>query len=230
MSIEKPWNGRVMLVTGPTGGLGGAFARAAAERGATVVLAGRRIRQVERLLDEIIALGSVDSAIYPINFEGATPLDYEELFTTVERECGRLDLLFHGAAQFEGLMSIEQMGAESWLKPFQVNCHAAQWLTQTALPLLLANKGQIVFPLEDPERIQNAYWNAYGASKAAVAVIAHHYSEELETRGVRVHEFHPGPMRTQLRARAYFGEDANTIPTADSKLPPLLAAIQAHWS
>lgn len=218
-----------MLVTGPTGGLGGAFARAAAERGASVVLAGRRMRQVERLLDELLALGGTDSAIYPINFEGASPLDYEELFTTVERECGRLDLLFHGAAQFEGLMSIEQMGAESWLKPFQVNCHAQQWLTQTALPLLLASKGQVVFPLEDPERISKAYWNAYAASKAAAAMMARHYAEELETRGVRVHEFHPGPMRTQLRARAYFGEDANSVPTPDSKLPPLLAAINAHW-
>ncbi|MBK8283802.1 MAG: SDR family NAD(P)-dependent oxidoreductase [Ahniella sp.] len=226
----RPWTGRVVLVTGPTGGLGGAFARAAARRGATLVLAGRHMRQVERLLDEVIELGGTDSAIYPINFEGASPLDYEQLAATVERECGRLDVLVHAAAQFEGLISIEEIGAESWLKPFQVNCHAAQWLTQTTLSMLLASKGQIVFPLEDEERIQRPFWNAYGASKAALATMARHYAEELESRSVRVHEFRPGPMRTALRAKAYFGEDSNTVPLADSKLPPLFAAMDAHWA
>ena len=37
-------------------------------------------------------------------------------------------------------------------------------------------------------------------------------------------------MRTALRAKAYFGEDSNTVPLADSKLPPLFAAMDAHWA
>lgn len=228
--LDRPWSGRVVLVTGPTGGLGEAFARAAATRGATVVLAGRRMRQVERLLDALIELGGTDSAIYPINFEGAGPVEYEELANTIGRECGRLDAIVHAAAQFEGLIAIEQVGAETWLKAFQVNCHAVHWINQTCMPLLLESKGQIVFPLEDPDTMRKPFWNAYGASKAALAVMARHYAEELGNRGVRVHEFSPGPMRTPLRARAWFGEDSNTVPTADSRLPPLLAAMDAHWA
>jgi len=229
VAIGRPWAGRVILITGPTGGLGDAFARVAARRGATLVLAGRRMRQVERLLDDVLALGGVDSAIYPVNFEGASPLDYEEMASTIERECNRLDAVVHAAVQFEGLIGIDQIGAESWLKPFQVNCHAAHWITQTCLPLITKAKGQIVFPLEDALTMQKPFWNAYGASKAALAVMARHYAEEMESRGVRVHEFFPGPMRTALRAKAWFGEDANTIPLAEERLPPLLDAMDAHW-
>ncbi|PXA09673.1 SDR family NAD(P)-dependent oxidoreductase, partial [Staphylococcus pseudintermedius] len=68
--------GRVVLVTGAYGGLGSAVARAAARAGATVVITGKRKRQLEQLYDAMVAEGLPEPVIHPLDREAATPRDY----------------------------------------------------------------------------------------------------------------------------------------------------------
>ena len=71
--------GRVVLVTGAYGGLGGAVARAATRAGATVVITGKRKRQLEQLYDAMLAEGLSDPVIHPLDMEVATPREYTEI-------------------------------------------------------------------------------------------------------------------------------------------------------
>ena len=86
---------RVVLVTGAGDGIGRAVSLACATHGATVVLAGKTVKKLEAVYDEIEQAGGPQPAIYPINLEGATPTDYDQLTQTIESRLERLDGLVH---------------------------------------------------------------------------------------------------------------------------------------
>jgi NAD(P)-dependent dehydrogenase (short-subunit alcohol dehydrogenase family) len=215
---------RVVLVTGATGGLGRATSLAAAAAGATVIILGRKVRQLEALYDEIERNGGAKPAVYPMDLAGATPRDYADLADSVERECGRLDAIVHAAAHFDGLQPFDQQTPEEWWRTQQVNLTAPLQLTQACLPLLRsAPDAAIVFVLDDPARMGKAFWGGYGVAKHALAGLASIVHEETETSRVRTHALLPGPMRTTLRRAAYYGENTMMHPEPD------VAAAHVVW-
>lgn len=216
--------GRVVLVTGATGGLGHATSLAAAASGATVVLLGRKVRALEALYDEIEKSGGAQPAVYPMDLAGATPRDHADLIAAIERECGRLDGLVHAAAHFDGLQPFDQQTPEEWFRTQQVNVTAPFQITQAALPLMRKSAdAAIVFVLDDPARVGNAFWGGYGIAKHALAGLASIVHEETERSPVRTHALLPGPMRTVLRRAAYYGEDTLMHPEPD------FAAAAVTW-
>ncbi len=206
---------RVVLITGATGGLGRACALACARAGATVVLAGRKVRPLEKLYDELEALDAKKPAIYPIDLEGATPDDYANMAEAIRLQCGRLDGIVHAAVHFDGLRPIDQIKPSDWMRTQHVAVNAPFLLTQACLPLLRERAdAAVVFVLDDAQRVGKAFWGSYGVSKAAVAALASILHEETENGSVRTHALLPPPMRTALRRMAYFGED-----TLERELP-----------
>ena len=205
--------GRVVLVTGATGGLGRPCALAAAAAGATVVLSGRRVRALEGVYDVIERLGAPTPAIYPMDLLGATPKDHAELAATIEREFGRLDGLVHAAAHFDTLQPFEQQKPEEWARAQHVNVTAPFLSTSACMPLLrAAPDAAIVFVLDDLERVSRAFWGGYGVAKHALRGLASIVHEETDSSSVRTHALLPGPMRTALRRAAYYGEDTMARP------------------
>lgn len=206
--VPTALEGRTVLLVGATGGLGRASALACAEAGASVVLLGRKVSALEKLYDEIEALGGSAPAIYPLNLEGATPADYEELAATLERECGGLDGLVHAAAHFAGLQPLAQLKPEEWMRVLQVNLNGPFLLTQALLPLLQRSAdASVVFVEDDPARMRKSFWGAYGVAKAALSGLAAILHDETENTSVRVASLLPPPMRSALRRMAYFGEN-----------------------
>ena len=127
-------------ITGASGGLGRACALACARAGATVVLAGRKVRPLESLYDELEALGAPTPAIYPINLEGATPDDHASLAEAIRIQCGRLDAIVHAAVLFDGLRPVEQIKPADWLRIQQVAEETAV-VTCQGSPLLDSGNG-----------------------------------------------------------------------------------------
>ena len=210
-------SGRIVLVTGATGGLGRAAALAATSAGAGVVLLGRKLRAVEKAYDELVALGAAKPAIYPLDLAGATPRDYADLADTIERECGRLDGIVHAAAHFDSLQPVADIAPQEWMRALHVNLSAPFLLTQACLPLLRQSAdASVVFVLDDPERMGKAFWGGYGVAKHALAGLACILHEETENGPVRVHALLPAPMRTALRRAAYYGENTLALPLPDA--------------
>jgi len=222
---------RIVLIVGASGGLGRASALAAAKAGANVVLLGRKVRALEKVYDEIVALNLAAPALYPLDLSGATPRDYEELATTIEREYRRLDGIVHAAAHFDGLRPASEIAPEEWMRALHVNLTAPFLMTQACLPLLqTAADASVVFVLDDPARMGKAYWGGYGAAKHAVAGIASILHEETENSSVRVHALLPAPMRTALRRTAYFGENTLALPTPDASAAAVVYLLGAEGS
>jgi NAD(P)-dependent dehydrogenase (short-subunit alcohol dehydrogenase family) len=208
---------RVVLVTGATGGLGRASALAIARAGATPVLLGRKVRALEKLYDEIVALGGAHPAIYPLDLEGATPRDYEEMADGVDQEFGRLDGIVNAAAHFSGLQPAAAIDPMDWLRTLHVNLSAPFLLLQACLPLLgKADGASVVFVLDDLDRVGRAHWGSYGAAKHALAGLVSTLNQENEDGALRVHALLPPPMRTALRRTAYFGENSLQLPLPET--------------
>ena len=210
-------SGRIVLITGASGGLGRAAALAAAKAGATLVLLGRKVRAMEKVYDEIVALGAAKPAIFPLDLAGATPRDYADMADAIERECGRLDGIVHAAAHFDGLQPAADIKPEEWMRALHVNLSAPFLLTQACLPLLRqSSDASVVFVLDEPSRMGKAFWGGYGVAKHALAGLVSILHEELENGPVRVHALLPAPMRTALRRAAYYGENTLALPPPDA--------------
>jgi NAD(P)-dependent dehydrogenase (short-subunit alcohol dehydrogenase family) len=204
--------GRVILVTGASGGLGSALARACAAAGAQVVLSGRNVRKLEAVYDAIVAAESPRPSIAPLDLERADASHYGALADAVRNEFGRLDGLVHAAAALGERAPIEHYDVLKWLKVMHVNVNAAFIVTQALLPLLrLSADASVVFTSSGVSIQGRAYWGAYAASKAGTENLAETLADELESTTVRVNVLNPGATRTRMRKRAYPAEDSAKV-------------------
>jgi NAD(P)-dependent dehydrogenase (short-subunit alcohol dehydrogenase family) len=211
--------GRTILVTGAHGGLGSEAAKACARAGASVVLLGRRVPKLGRVYDAIKATGP-EPALYPLDLAGADPADYEALAERIAGEFGGLHGVLHCAAEFNGLAPLEATSPEAFLRTLHVNLTAPWLLTQACLPWLRkAGDSAVVFVTDDPARVGMAYWGAYGLAKKGLAALVAQLGAETAASGVRVSGLEPGPMRTDLRARAYADEAMLRVPAASAYAP-----------
>jgi NAD(P)-dependent dehydrogenase (short-subunit alcohol dehydrogenase family) len=227
MSTSDLLAGRTLLVVGAHGALGSELARAAARAGAQVVLLGRRVPKLGQVYDQLVADGSPEPAIYPLDLEGASPSDYEQLAETLRRETGGLHGLFVAAAEFRGLASIENGDPLDLVRAIHVNLTAPVLLIRALLPLLrasasAASPAQIVLTLENLERVSRAYWGGYGIAKHGLEGALSVLAQELDGGPVRIRGFRPGPMRSNLRAKAYFAEDPGQWPPAAELAPRVI--------
>lgn len=201
-----PLRDRVVLVAGAHGGLGAAASVACARAGATLVLLGRKVAKLNRVYDAVSAVGP-EPLLYPLDLEGASADDYAEMAQRIEAELGRLDGVLHCAAEFRGLTPLLQTDPAAFARAIHVNLTARWWLSQACIPLLAkADDAALVFTLDDPQRVGQAYWGGYGLAQHALAALVGMLQAELANSRIRVSGLQPGPMRTPLRAKAYVEE------------------------
>ncbi len=225
MDFEKNLlEGKVVLVTGAAGGIGEVVSKTFAQQGATVILLGRTISKLEKLYDQIEQAGYPQPAIYPLNLEGATPHDYEELANRLGEEFGRLDGLVHNAATLGGLTPIEHYDVARWYQVLQVNLSAPFMLTKACLPLLKqSNAASVIFTTDAIAKQPKAYWGAYSVAKAGIENMSKMLAEELEQQGnVRFNCLDPCATKTFFRARIYPGENPQTLPLPETLMPAYL--------
>ena len=228
-SASSGLDGRVILVTGATGGFGQAASMALASHGATVVLLARNLRKVEALYDQIEQAGYPTPAIYPMNLEGATEHDYLEMANNLETELGRLDGLLHCAAMLGTPTLFAQSDAETWYKVHQVNLHAPYLLTRACLPLLTQSAhASILFMVDDKT---GAYWDAYQVSKQGLIAMAGLLAREYADTALFCNCYNPGKTRTALQLRAFPAADNNdSLPLPEEHINALLYLLSNDCS
>lgn len=215
---------RRILITGAGDGIGRAVALACAQHGASVILLGRTAKKLEKVYDEIERQGWPQPALLPLDLATASPLHYEQLAQTVEKELGRLDGLLHNAADAGTLTPLEHYTPEMWFRVMQVNLNAAWLLTRACLPLLhKSTDASIIFTTADVGRQGRAYWGAHGVSCFGLEGMMQILADELATEGkIRVNSLNPGTVRTGLRSRLYPGEDRDALPAPETIMPAYL--------
>jgi NAD(P)-dependent dehydrogenase (short-subunit alcohol dehydrogenase family) len=214
-------SGRVIMVTGAGRGIGEAAAKAYASHGATVLLLGKTEENLNRVYDEIEAAGWPQAAVIPFNLETALPHQYDELAATLEREFGRLDGLLHNAGIIGPRTPIEQLSGDNFMRVMHINVNAAFMLTSTLLPLLkLSTEASVIFTSSSVGRKGRAYWGGYAVSKFALEGLMQVLADELDgVSTVRSNSINPGATRTDMRAKAYPGENPLVNPLPAEIMP-----------
>jgi NAD(P)-dependent dehydrogenase (short-subunit alcohol dehydrogenase family) len=219
--------GRVIVITGPTRGIGHAVALACARHGATVILVGRNVKKLEGVHAEIQALGQAEATIAPFDLEKAVASDYDTLATALMERYGRLDGLLHNASLLGMLAPVEHYDVPTWYRVMHVNVTAAFALTQVLIPALKQSPdASVLFTSSGVGRKGRAFWGAYAASKFAVEGFAQVLSSELEnTTNIRVNVLNPGATRTAMRLQAYPAENPETLALPEAITGPYLALL-----
>lgn len=215
----------VWLITGAGSGLGRATAIQAASRGVRVVLAGRSRRRLEDAATAVADQSAMEPAVLPMNLAGATMDDYAQVASMLEESMGRLDAVIHCAAQFTGLTPLHELKPEDMATILHVNVTAPWLLTRALLPLLNRQPSTVIWVDDADARRSNAFWGAYGLSKAALHKLQDSWAQELDaTSTVRMRLFGPPPMFTALRRLAF-----PALEPSDLAAPDQVADQLAHF-
>ncbi len=212
------FSGQVALVTGASRGIGAATAQALAADGAHVVMTGRDTKALETVEQAIFDAGGA-ATIAPVDLADADGI--ARLANAVAERWGKLDILVHAAAILPQLTAVADIDQVAFTKAITANTLATQALIARFDPLLRKSPdARLVYFTTSVATAPRAYWGAYAASKAAAEVLVDCYAQEVRNiTKVRVAIVDPGATRTAMRARAYPGEDPNSV-----KLPEVVAA------
>ncbi|RLV58565.1 YciK family oxidoreductase [Parashewanella curva] len=220
---QNSLSGKVILVTGAGSGIGRAAAIKYAQYGATVILLGRTVKKLEHVYDEIEQAGYPQPAIIPLDLKGATEQNYKDMADTIEEQFGKLDGLLHNASIVGALGPFEHIDIPTAEDIFKINVTSQIMVTKSLLPVMRkSDSASIVFTSSGVGRKGRAYWGPYAISKFATEGMMQVLADECENSVVRVNSINPGATRTEMRAKAYPGEDPLTLKTPEEIMPTYL--------
>lgn len=192
------------LLTGTTGGIGGAVAELLSERGHRLLLAGR---SAERLAEQAAALGGQADVL---TVDLADPAAMAAGLAG-QRLPVRLDGVVHSAGTVE-LGTVADTVAGDWARQLTVNLAGPAELTRILLPALRAAGGHVVFVNSGAGLRANPGWAAYAASKHGLRALADALRGEED--GLRVTTVYPGRTATEMQRKVRDQEGGTYDPAA----------------
>jgi 2-deoxy-D-gluconate 3-dehydrogenase len=193
-------HGKVAVVTGASGGLGGAMAEAVAEAGADLIVASRRRDRLDAIIAYADRLGRVCVPVV-CNVEDAEQV--RGVIKTAEEKFGRLDILINAAGATHRDPP-EDFPESAWDQVLNVNLKSVFVACQEAGRRMIAQRsGKIINVASMLSFTGGLYVPAYAASKGGVAQLTKALANEWARHNVQVNAIAPGYFRTELTKAIY---------------------------
>ena len=200
---------RIALITGATRGIGKAVSLALAKKKIHVILIGRTIGALEELSDDIKSFGG--SSTY-IQFDLRDLNRLYDISKEVKQRWGKLDILISNAAFLHNLTPLSHLSEKDWQISLNVNLSANWLLIKYFESLLLKSKnGKAIFITSGASEGFRPFWGAYAITKAGLDSMIRAWSSEMKETNLAIKLYDPGATKTQMRAKAYPGEDPDTL-------------------
>ena len=185
-------SGKSALITGASGGIGGAIARALHGAGATVALSGTRVEALEGLASEL----GENAHITPANLSDAESL--AALIGTAEEAMGAVDILINNAGLTRDMLSM-RLTDEDWQSVLDVNLTAAFSLSRGVMRGMMKRRwGRIINITSVVGVTGNPGQANYAASKAGLIGMSKSMAQEVASRGITVNCVAPGMIVTAM--------------------------------
>ncbi len=219
--------GKNALVTGATGGIGGAIARALHGRGATVAISGRQVDKLEALAAEL------KERVHVVPCDLADKAQVAGLVDAAIKKLGRLDILVNNAGLTKDNLFMV-MKDEQWDDVIAVNLTSTFMLMRAATRAMMRGKtgyGRIINISSVSGIVGNPGQGNYAASKAGMIGMTKSLAREVASRGITANCIAPGfistPM-TDVLTEQQVTTVMNAIPAQKFGTPDDIAAAAVY--
>ena len=189
--MSKALEGKVVLVTGASSGIGEATALALSAEGALVAVGARRAERLEALS------GKAPGEVLTLDLDVTDQESVRAAVAKTVERFGALDVLVNNAGV---MLSGPIAGADTteWTRMIETNLLGSMYAVHAALPYLLESKGTILQISSTSGRIATAYSGVYSATKFGINAFSEALRQEVTEQGVRVVLIEPGFVATEL--------------------------------
>jgi NAD(P)-dependent dehydrogenase (short-subunit alcohol dehydrogenase family) len=200
--------GKVALVTGGSRGIGKAIAVGLAGAGADVVLASRKLPDLEEAAKEIEGLGRKSLAV-------ATHVgrleEVNNLVTKVKDEFGRIDILVNNAGTNPTMEQAIDIGERAWDSIMNLNLKGLFFLSQAVAKLMKEQGGGKIINVASIEGITPGILPVYAISKAGVIMATKVMAQQWAKYGIRVNAIAPGLTKTRFSEALWSNPDILSV-------------------
>jgi NADP-dependent 3-hydroxy acid dehydrogenase YdfG len=193
--VSNNIDGKVIVITGASSGLGAAAARHLSSLGATVVLAARRADRIQALAEE---LNSGGGRALPVTTDLARFDQVKRLADGVLETYGRIDVLINNAGLMP-LSPLDRLKVDDWDRMIDVNIKGVLYGIAAVLPTMQRQKsGHIINVSSVAGHKVRPGSTVYSATKTAVRVISEGLRQEVKPYNIRTTVISPGAVDTEL--------------------------------
>ncbi|MCX6142578.1 MAG: SDR family NAD(P)-dependent oxidoreductase [Ignavibacteriales bacterium] len=201
--------GKRVVITGGSKGLGRALASRFAEEGARLALCARSFDELNRLALELSLRGS-QCIVSACDITDATQVS--QFADLVLADFGAVDVLINNASLRGPRADILEWTRLTWDRVIDVNVNGLFSVTRAFLPSMVGqHAGSIINVSSSVGSVGKRRWGAYATSKFALEGFTQVLADEVRAAGIRVNSVDPGAMDTDMRHAAYPDEDRSKL-------------------
>lgn len=188
--------GKVVVITGASRGIGAAAARAFAQAGAKVALLARNRGEIDALAADI------GPAALALRCDVADWTSVQRVVATTVQHFGRLDVFINNAGAIEPIARLADAEPGAWGRGIDVNLKGVFHGMRVAIPIMRAQGGGTIITVSSGAA-RNAYegWSSYCAGKAGALMLTQAAHLEEGSHGIRVLGLSPGTVATDMQVK-----------------------------
>ncbi len=213
-------NGKVIIVTGASQGLGAATAEILAKAGAKVVLASLDADRLKVVADRIIGAGG-DCAFRVCDVRQND--EVKEVVALAEKKYGVIHGLVNNAGTIQPLAKILDADIEAWKKCVETHLFGSLHFVKAVLPIMIRSGGGSIINISSGAAELPLFgWSAYNSAKASLKMFGQVLYQEVSDKNVRIYSMRPGGVDTKMQDEIRASR-VNEIPAANipkEKLTP----------
>jgi len=189
--------GKVVIISGASGGLGQAVSRVFHQQGASVILVGSHLNGVQTLASEL------GERTLPVAANLADPTEAEQVVQSTLDHFGRVDILLNLAGGFSGGQPVSESPADELDHMLNINLRTTYNLSKaTVKPMMEQKWGRIVNIASRDALKGRAKFSAYAMSKAAILRLTESMATEVKGYGITVNAILPGTIDTESNRKS----------------------------
>jgi hypothetical protein len=202
----KSLQGKIVLVTGASSGIGRATARAFAQAGARLLLCARRLERLQELQPSLLSEGAAGVHVFALDVQSRSSV--ETAIAGLPGEWQEIDVLVNNAGLSRGFTKLQEDDPQNWEEMIDTNVKGLLYVTRAVVPGMVARgRGHVINLGSTAGHITYANGAVYCATKAAEKAISEGLKIDLMGTPVRVTSVDAGMVQTEFSAVRFRGDE-----------------------